>query len=149
MLCLQKCGANTQEQVQRISDQVHDSSARTLEAVGQVSNQVHAVAMLTTAVAYGIEQMQGSLQHQTLVMQCVMKHCENIQAGQSEIIAKQEELMDKLNSIDAKVDAIYMSIKASIQTQPMKKTMRVVAMLAHHMNDHLEHPCKPKFLCTP
>ncbi|KAL0020839.1 hypothetical protein WJX79_007770 [Trebouxia sp. C0005] len=78
-----KCGANTQEQVQRISDQVHDSSARTLEAVGQVSNQ------------------------------CVMKHCENIQAGQSEIIAKQEELMDKLNSIDAKVDAIYMSIKAT------------------------------------
>lgn len=146
---LQTFGARTQEQVQRISDQMHDSSTQMLTAVGQVSNQVHTVEMLTTAVAYGIEQMQGNLQQQTLVMQCVMKHCENIRAGQSEMIAKQEEVMDKLNSIDAKVDAIYMSIMASMQTQPMKQTLHVVDMLAHQMDDHLKHPRKPKFLCMP
>ena len=68
----------------------------------------------------------------------VMGYCENIQAGQTDIMRSQMEIMNAIVSTHAEVSAGIEKILKSIQTQRMEATQEVLKVLTRHMMDHLK-----------
>lgn len=108
-------------------------TARTADAVQQMSvqlsNKFSAMKLLTAAVDKGVKQMQITLEQQTVIMLQVMGSCEQIKAGQAEI-------MNAILSTKAQTDTILQTLKE----KEMEEMYERLGLLRRSMQYHLRDP---------
>ena len=155
-----------EKQIGSLSEQFRQRSAQNLAAIGGVSDQIaqshhqlrhdiDTVKSLTEAVQASIKHVQNNLKQQTHIMLDVMRVCENIHAGQSDmqqrIMQHQTEIMHAIiNSTKAEVASGVGQLIDFMQTQRIEQradhTIQVVKTLEHHLKHHLADPCESPVL---
>ena len=89
--------------------------------------------MMTAVVAQGI-------QRQTVVLNQVMGFCEQLKAGQDQILSNQVQMMNAILATKEQADIILQIIK----NNDMKAKAKLLSRLACHMKIHLQDPGEDK-----
>ena len=112
---------------------LQDMTARTADAVQQMSvqlsNEFSALRLVTAAVEKGIKQMQVTLEQQTAIMLQVMGSCEQIKAGQADI-------MQAILTTKAQADVILQTLQEKETTVMLER----LSLLQRSMQYHLQDP---------